>query len=51
MKYGLLFQKVLLKNHPEHILQFVSLKSFVHKVILSCHDDNGCLGMERPLEH
>ena len=24
-------------------------KSFIHKVILACHDDNGHLGMERTL--
>ena len=40
----------MLKNHPEPISQFVLPMSFVHKVILACHDDNGHLGMERTLE-
>ena len=47
LKNGLLYQKVLLKNHP--VSQFVLPKSFVCKVILACHDDNGHLGMERML--
>ena len=38
-----------LKNHPEPVAQFVLPKRFVHKVILTCHDDNGHLGMERTL--
>ena len=49
LKNGLLYQKVLLKNHQEPISQFVLLKGFVCKVILACHDDNGHLGMERTL--
>ena len=49
MKNGLLYQKVLLKNHPEHILQFVLPQNTVHKVILVCHDANGHLGMEKTL--
>ena len=49
LKNGLLYQKVMLKNHSEQISQFVLLKNFVHKVILACHDDNGHLGMERTL--
>ena len=46
---GLLYQKVLLKNHQEPILQFVLPHNFVCKEILACHDDNGHLGMERTL--
>ena len=49
LKNGLLYQKVMLKNHSEPIFQFVFPKNFVHKVILACHDDNGHLGMERTL--
>ena len=49
LKNGLLYWKVLLKNSPAPILQFVLLKSFVHKVILACHDDSEHLGMERTL--
>ena len=49
LKNGLLYQNVLLKNHSEPISPFVLPKSFVHKVILACHDDNGYLGMERTL--
>ena len=49
LKNGLLYQKVLLKNHPEPISQFALPKGFVQKVILACHDDNGHLGMERTL--
>ena len=45
-KNWLLYWKVLLKNHPEPILQFVLPKGFVHKVFLACHDDKGHLGME-----
>ena len=48
-KDGILYQKVLLKNHQEPTLQFVLPHNFVHKVILACHDDNGHLGMERTL--
>ena len=44
---GLLYQKVTLKNHLEPVMQFVLPKRFIHKVILTCHDDNGHLGMER----
>ena len=36
----------MLKNHSEPISQFVLPKNFIHKVILTCHDDNGHLGME-----
>ena len=49
LKNGLLYWRVRLKNHPEPISQFVLPKSFVHRVILACHDDNGHLGMERTL--
>ena len=49
LKNGLLYQRVMLKNHPEPISQFVLPGSFVHKAILACHDDNGHLGMERTL--
>ena len=49
LKNGLLYQKVMLKNHSEPISQFVLPKNFVHKVILACHNDNGNLGMERTL--
>ena len=49
MRNGLLYRKVLLKNHPEPILQFVLLQDCVCKVILACHDDNGHLGTERIL--
>ena len=49
LKNGLLYWKVMLKNHPEQISQFVLPKNFRHKVILACHDDNGHLGMERTL--
>ena len=38
-----------LKNHQGPISQFVLTKSFVHRVTLACHDDNGHLGMERTL--
>ena len=33
LKNGLLYQKVMLKNHSEQIHQFVLPKNFVHKVI------------------
>ena len=46
---GLLYQRVTLKNHLEPITQFVLPKWFIHKVILTCHDDNDHLGMERTL--
>ena len=46
---GLLYQRVSLKNHQGPISQFVLPKSFVCRVILACHDDNGHLGMERTL--
>ena len=49
LKNGLLDWRVMLKNHPEPISQFVLPKSFVCKVILACHDDSGHLGMERIL--
>ena len=49
LKNGLLYQKVMLKNHSEPISQFVLPKNFICKVILACHDDNGHLGMERTL--
>ena len=49
LKDGLLYWKVLLKNHQEPILQFVLPHNFVHKVILACHGDNGHLCMERTL--
>ena len=47
LKNGLLYQKVMLKNHSEPRFQFVLPKNFVCKVILVCHDDNGHLGMEK----
>ena len=46
LKNGLLYRKTNLKNHPEPVVQFVLPKSFIHEVILACHDDNGHLGME-----
>ena len=49
LKNGLLYQKVILKNHSEQISQFVLPKNLIHKVILACHDDSGHLGMERTL--
>ena len=49
LKNGLLYQKVMLKNHSELISQFVLPKNFVHKVILACHDDNRHYCMERTL--
>ena len=42
----LLYQKAILKNHPEPVAQFVLPKRFICKVILACHDDNEHLGME-----
>ena len=50
LRNGLLYQRVSLKNHQGPISQFVLPKSFVQKVILICHDDNGHLGMERTLD-
>ena len=44
---GLLHWKVTLRNHLEPVAQFVLPKRFIHKVILTCHDDNGHLGMEK----
>ena len=49
LRNGLLYQRVILRNHQGPISQFVLPKSFIHKVILACHDDNGHLGMERTL--
>ena len=49
LKNGLLYRKVMLKNHSEPISQFVLPKNFVHMIILACHDDNDHLGMERAL--
>ena len=49
LKYGLLYQRVSLKNHQGPISQFVLPTSFVCRVILTCHDDNGHLGMEGTL--
>ena len=49
LKNGLLYRRVVLKNHSGPISQFVLPKNFVCKVILACHDDNGHLGMERTL--
>ena len=49
IKNGLLHQRVTLKNHLEPITQFVLPKRFICNVILTCHDDNGHLGMERTL--
>ena len=49
LKNGLLYQEVLLKNHLGPISQFVLPECFVHRVLLSCHDDNWHLGMERTL--
>ena len=39
----------MLKNHSEQISQFVLHITFICKVILACHDDNGHLAMERTL--
>ena len=41
--------RVSLKNHQGPISQFVLPKSFVCKVILACHNNNGHLGMERTM--
>ena len=41
--------RVTLKNHQGPISQFVLPKSFLHKMILICHDDNGHMGIERTL--
>ena len=41
LKNGLLYQKVLLKNHLGTISQFAPPESFVCRVILACHDDSG----------
>ena len=49
LKNWLLYQRVTLKNHLDSITQFVLPKKFICKVILTCHDDNGHLGMERTL--
>ena len=49
LKNGLLYQKVMVKNHFEPISQFVLLKNSIHKIILASYDDNGHLGMERTL--
>ena len=49
LRNGLLYQRVTLKNHQRPISQFVLPKSFIHKVILAHHDDNGHLAMERIL--
>ena len=49
LRNGLLYQKVMLKNHQGPISQFVLPKSFIYKVIPTCHDDSGHLGMERTL--
>ena len=40
----------MLKNHSEQIFQFVLPRNFICKVILTCHDDNRHLVMERTLE-
>ena len=49
LKNGLLYRRVTLKKHLEPVTQFVLPKRFICKVILTCHDDNGHLGMERTL--
>ena len=46
---GLLYQKATLKNHLEPVAQFVLPKRFICKVILTCQDENGHIGMERIL--
>ena len=46
---GLLYQKAILKNHLEPVMQFVLPKRFICKVILACHGDNVHLGMEQTL--
>ena len=50
LRNELLYERVSLKNHQGPISQFVLPMSFVHRVILACHDDNGHLGMERTLD-
>ena len=47
LKNGLLYQKGLLKNQYDPIMQFMLPHNLVQKVILACHDDNGHLGMEK----
>ena len=47
LRNGLLFSKISLKNHQGPISQCVLPKSFIQKVILACHVDNGHFGMER----
>ena len=49
LRNGLLHQRVTLKNHQGPISQFVLPKNLICKVILTCHDDSGHLGMERTL--
>ena len=49
LKNGLLYQKVVLKNHSGPVFQFVLPRNCICKVILAFHDDNGHLGMERTL--
>ena len=49
LENGLLYQRTILKNHPEPVVQFVLPKRFIHKVILACHDDNGHSGMKQTL--
>ena len=49
LRNGLLYQRVSLKNHQGPVSQFVLPKSVIHKVILTCHDENGHLGMESTL--
>ena len=49
LKNGLLYRKVMFKNHSEPISQSFLPKNFIHKVILACYDDNAHLGMERTL--
>ena len=44
-----MYQRVSLEKHQGPISQSVLPKSFVCRVILACHDDNGHLGMERTL--
>ena len=49
LKNGLLYRKVVLKNHSGPMSQFVLSKNFVCKVILACDDENDYLQMERTL--
>ena len=44
-----MYWKVTLKKHLEPVAQSVVPKRFICKVILTCHDDNGHLGMERTI--